>query len=128
MRSRFVLIALSLVGLLADLIVIINNNNSPPLCGYSLFNCNEVISRYGYVGGLPLSYLALVWFSVALTLSVINLVLRVDKVLLAWGAVGVIPIPYLIYTEILARTICIYCTIMHIVIISIFTLSLYIRD
>jgi len=127
MRSRFVLIALSLVGLLADLIVIINNS-SPPLCSYSLFNCNEVISRYGYVGGLPLSYLALVWFSVALTLSIINFVLRVDKVLLAWGAVGVIPIPYLIYTEILAGTICIYCTIMHIVIVSIFTLSLYISD
>jgi uncharacterized membrane protein len=122
----FIALVASLVGLSADLVVILSDD-SPPLCGAYLFDCGRVIQTYGYVMGVSLSTLALVWFAAASMISLAHLIRPsglTTRALLAWSAVGVVPLPYLVYTELTLGTLCLYCTIMHMAIILMFTATL----
>lgn len=126
----FILVVMSVVGLLASSIVLYLFyvlNTSPPGClqNWTLFgiqiNCDEVLrSSYNSIFGLNLDVLAVTYFVVNLALIFIvsfgsdKLYERAFKILFAWRFVGLAIVPYLMTVEfIILKAICIYCTIMH---------------
>jgi uncharacterized membrane protein len=97
-----------------------------PLSG-GLINCGNVLtSKYSVVPGtqLPVSIPGILWFLVSGGLALAALWYaargraepdRLRPALLAWGAVGVATILYLVYCEFaLIHYVCLWCTAVHI--------------
>jgi len=133
---------MSIVGLTASSIVLYLYNTlhqQLPACtspqnfwGISI-NCNVVLgSPYNSIFGLNLDVLAVTYFIVNLALIFLvafgsdRLYDRAFKVLFAWRFVGLAIVPYLMTVEfVILRTICIYCTIMHVSILIDFGIITY---
>ncbi|GAB6947949.1 vitamin K epoxide reductase family protein [Vulcanisaeta sp. JCM 16161] len=125
----------SAIGLFASSIVIYTYyylHELPPLCtsfkspfpGITI-DCERVLSsRYSDIGGVPLDLLAAVWFIVNIILVLTydlgpgNLAALALNVLFYWRFIGILVVPYLIFVETyLLHALCMYCTIMHVMII-----------
>ncbi len=137
-----ILVVMSVVGLVASSIVLYLYNTLhqlPPYCsstqtfwGISL-NCGVVLgSSYNSVYGFNLDILAVTYFIVNLALIFLVafgsdwLYERAFKVLFAWRFVGLAIVPYLMTVEfIILKTVCIYCTIMHLSILVDFVIITY---
>jgi len=133
---------MSIVGLTASSIVLYLYNTlhqQLPACtapqtfwGISI-NCNVVLgSTYNSIFGFNLDVLAVTYFIVNLALIFLVafgsdlLYDRAFKVLFAWRFVGLAIVPYLMTVEfVILRTICIYCTIMHVSILIDFGIITY---
>lgn len=96
-------------------------------------NCANVItSQYSYVPGtsIPITIPGMAWCLVLITLAVIGVYLGAERRWLrvaefAWTSLGVLTILYLIYAEIvLIRNICIWCTVLHGLILLMFLIAL----
>ncbi len=135
----------SLIGIIASSVLFVTyymlHSNSVPLCGILndsntgiKINCIDVISSsFGDFYGIPLDFLALVWFSmnlVFLSFLISSKEAFRNKMLyamIAWSLLGIGVVPYLVYLEIFViKSICIYCTTMHLALISNFILVLYV--
>ncbi|ADN49753.1 vitamin K epoxide reductase family protein [Vulcanisaeta distributa] len=125
----------SAVGLFASSIVIYTYyylRELPPLCtsfkspfpGITI-DCERVLSsKYSDIGGVPLDLLAAIWFIVNIILVLMydlgpgNLATLAINALFYWRFIGIVVVPYLIFVETyLLHALCIYCTVMHIMII-----------
>jgi uncharacterized membrane protein len=103
------------------------------LFGWLRIDCNDVLgSSYNSIYGLNLDVLAVTYFIVNLALIFFvsfgseRLYERAFKVLFAWRFVGLAIVPYLMTVEfVILRTICIYCTIMHVSILIDFAIITY---
>jgi uncharacterized membrane protein len=135
------LVAMSIFGLWASSMVVIvyNTLRQPlPFCplqpgpGIGL-NCEAVLSsKYSQIFGIPLELFAVAYF-------ILNLLLvyfiafgtdRLSKVslniLFGWRFLGIAIVPYLVFVELfLIKSICVYCTIMHVAIIADFIIISY---
>ncbi|WP_428069044.1 vitamin K epoxide reductase family protein [Caldisphaera sp.] len=118
-------------------------NTSPPACHFSgnitssgiELNCLNVLKssysslslNFGVKVNANFDVLAIIYFSVSLILSLMMLFTYYSVIAqFIWSIIGASFIPYLVYLEIyVIRSICIYCTTMHILIISQVLLSLY---
>lgn len=138
-----ILVVMSAVGLTSSSIVLylyyILNYHSLPGCSPNLeflgirINCNTVLSSgYNSIYGINLDVLAVTYFIVNLALIFVVafgsdfLYERAFKVLFAWRFVGLAIVPYLMTVEfIILKTICIYCTIMHLSILIDFGIITY---
>ncbi|BFI73393.1 VKOR family protein [Nanoarchaeota archaeon] len=91
-------------------------------------NCLKVLSSsYSKLFNLPLDFLALIWFIIDISLVTIYNYLKYNifRILFYWRLLGLLFIPYLIYTEIMViNSICIYCTTMQSMIILDFIISI----
>jgi uncharacterized membrane protein len=128
-KALILLLAFSTVGLMASLMTIIfflEMKLQPPLCiggqlGAIQINCEKVLSSpYSSIFGIPLEVLAAAWFSVTITLVILFYFgyQRLLKFLFFWRFIGVPLVPYLMYIEFsILHALCIYCTIMHAMII-----------
>lgn len=111
-----------------------------PLSG-GLINCGNVLtSTYSFVPGtannlrIPISMPGILWFVVSGGLALAALwyaargraePARLRPVLLAWGAVGVATVLYLVYCELaLIHYVCLWCTAVHILTVVTFFLAL----
>lgn len=138
----FVLVVMSVVGLTASSIVLYLYNTlhqQLPICTSNqtfwgiAINCNDVLgSPYNSIYGLNLDVLAVSYFIVNLALIFLVafgsdwLYQKAFKVLFAWRFVGLAIVPYLMTVEfVILRTICIYCTIMHVSILVDFVIITY---
>jgi uncharacterized membrane protein len=89
-------------------------------------------SRYSQIFGIPLELFAVAYFALNLLL-VYLIVFGSDRlfrlslnILFGWRFLGIVIVPYLIFVElILIKAICVYCTIMHVVIIADFIIISY---
>ena len=133
---------MSIVGLIASSIVLYLYyllHQQLPGChvnqtfwGISL-NCGAVLSSsYNSIYGFNLDVLAVAYFIVNLVLIFIVafgsdwLYGKAFKVLFAWRFVGLAIVPYLMTVEfVILKTICIYCTIMHLSILIDFVIITY---
>nr|WP_054857314.1 vitamin K epoxide reductase family protein [Vulcanisaeta sp. JCM 16159] len=130
----------SVIGLFASSVVIYTYyylRELPPLCtafkspfpGITI-DCERVLSsKYSDIGGVPLDLLAAIWFVVNIILVImydlgpVNLVSLSINTLFYWRFLGIVIVPYLIFTETyLLHALCIYCTVMHAMIIIDFTI------
>ncbi len=136
------LIVMSLLGLAASGIVFYlydTLHQQLPACypnqsflGISL-NCAAVLSSsYNSIYGLNLDLLAAAYFIVSLALVCFVafgsdwLYTKAFRALFAWRFLGLIIVPYLMVVEfIILKTICIYCTIMHVAILVDFGIITY---
>ncbi|WP_229709894.1 vitamin K epoxide reductase family protein [Vulcanisaeta souniana] len=133
------MLTFSLIGLFASSIVIYTYyylRELPPLCstfkspfpGITI-DCERVLSsKYSDIGGVPLDLLAAVWFVINIILVILynfgsgNVATLAINALFYWRFLGIIIVPYLIVVETyLLHALCVYCTIMHIMIIIDFT-------
>ncbi len=87
-----------------------------------IFRCEEVYfvpEKYSKPFGIHFSVWAPLYFAVMTTLSVLSLAFDFTKYLMALCCIlGLLLIPYLVYIEVrIAKSLCLYCTIMHALII-----------
>jgi uncharacterized membrane protein len=138
------MLAFSAAGLFASSVVIYTYyylHELPPLCtsfkspfpGVTI-DCERVLSsKYSDIGGVPLDLLAAIWFVINIAFVITydigpGMVARFAiNALFYWRFLGIVVVPYLIYVETyLLHALCIYCTIMHVMIIIDFTvITLY---
>lgn len=136
------LIVMSLLGLTASGIVFYiydTLHQQLPVCTSSQtffgirIDCNAVLSsKYNSFYGLNLDLLAAAYFIVSLVLVCFVafgsqwLYAKAFRTLFAWRFLGLIIVPYLMFIEfVLLRTICVYCTIMHVAILVDFGIITY---
>jgi uncharacterized membrane protein len=137
-----ILIAMSMFGLWASTMVLVifyELHQAPPFCtipqqtsGISI-NCEAVLSSpYSSIFGIPLEVLAVGYFIVALGLIYLvsfgpeSIFRKSFKSLFVWRFVGLFMVPYLLVVELLIlRAICLYCTMMHIAIVTDFGIISY---
>jgi uncharacterized membrane protein len=85
-------------------------------------NCEQVTSSAeSMIGPLPVAALGVVWFAVLLGLLATG---RANPLQLAWTAVGVAFVFYLVYAELFViGTICLWCTAAHGLVLGLFLLA-----
>jgi uncharacterized membrane protein len=128
------MIALALVGLIDSAYLAYLSLSPPTSCPvgeFSIFSCNEVIySQYAHVYGISVAMLGLGWFILAL--GFIFVAWRNARFIygvLVWSLLGAVGVAGFVYTEIfLLGSICLLCTIAHVMGLAILALSVaYIR-
>lgn len=134
------MLTFSLIGLFASFIVIYTYyylRKLPPLCtsfkspfpGITI-DCERVLSsKYSDINGVPLDLLAAIWFIINIILVVTydlgqgSIATLSINALFYWRFLGIAIVPYLIFVETyLLHALCIYCTVMHVMIIIDFTI------
>ena len=128
------MIVLALVGLMDSVYLAYLSLSPPTSCPVgeiSIFSCNEVIySQYAHVYGISVAMLGLGWFILALGLILVawrNA--RFIYGVVVWSVLGAVGVAGFVYTEIfLLGSICLLCTIAHVMGLAILALSVaYIR-
>ena len=121
--------ALSLLGIAVSGYLtwnsIVTEGGICPLTGF--FGCSAILSSvYAKILGIPAALFGMVWFLVALLLTM--LLVRNAKglnLMLAWSLLGLVGVIALAYTEfILVRAFCPYCTSAHILGLAILGLTI----
>ncbi|MEM0275327.1 MAG: vitamin K epoxide reductase family protein [Nitrososphaerota archaeon] len=88
------------------------------VCPVGFSGCEAVLhSPYSKIFGVSLSLLGLIWFTGLLLLTILSLYQRrILNILLSYSLVSVPSVIILVWIEVaLVRSICIYCTIAHLV-------------
>ena len=135
--SQFILLVLSLLGVgIASYLTTVHYENVPLVCSESgLINCARVLSSsYSVVPGtaLPITVPGFAWCVIAATLAIAGLITtppswqrRIRWAQFIWALSGLLVVLYLVYAEIVRlRTICAWCTALHVVILLMFLITL----
>jgi uncharacterized membrane protein len=87
-----------------------------------LVNCEQVTSSAeSMIGRVPVAALGVMWFAVLLGLLASA---RGNALRLAWTAIGVAFVFYLVYAELfLIGAICLWCTAVHVLVVGLFFLA-----
>jgi uncharacterized membrane protein len=96
-----------------------------------VINCEQVLSSpYAVIGGssVPTSAAGIIWFALS-ALLVFELLRRPKPRLataqLAWSAVGLVTVLYLVYVEIVQLgAVCVWCSAAHALVLLIFLIAL----
>lgn len=138
-----ILIVMSVIGIGASTVVFTLYellHTTLPVCtssqlllGFIRVNCNEVLSSpYNNIFGFNLDVLAIIYFIVSLGLVCIvsfgstGLYAKAFRALFAWRFIGLLIVPYLMTVEfVILKTICVYCTTMHVAILVDFGIVTY---
>ena len=134
---QFVLLVLSLLGVgISIYLTAVHYENVPLVCSESgLVNCARVISSsYSVVPGttVPITIPGFGWCIVSASLAIAGLFVtiglwqrRIRIAQFVWALSGLLVVLYLVYAEIVRlRTICAWCTALHVLILLIFLLTL----
>jgi uncharacterized membrane protein len=121
LRASFVL---SLIGLVVSIyLTVYHYTNFTLACpNHGIINCENVLSSpYATLFGLPIAIYGIIFFLIEL------LFLRINKndFLLIYNSIGIGFVFYFIYIEKVVGSICIYCTSVHIIVATLFILSIY---
>ncbi len=132
-----ILIGMSLFGLAAASEVLITyyvlQMSLPGCTPGGLFDCARVLSStYSEIYGVPLELFAVAYFIVNLGLVYVisfgsdAIFRRALNILFIWRFLGLMLVPYLVVVEVFfIHAICIYCTMMHVAIVSDFIIISY---
>lgn len=136
-KSQALLLALSLLGVAITIyLTSVHYENVPLVCSESgLINCARVISSsYSVVPGttVPITIPGFGWCIVSASLAIAGLFAttglwqrRIRIAQFVWALSGLLVVLYLVYAEIVRlRTICAWCTALHVLILLMFLLTL----
>lgn len=86
-----------------------------------VINCEEVTSSAeSMLGALPVALLGVIWFAASLLLTLV----RARRLQLAWSALGLAYVFYLVYAEMfLIGALCLWCTVVHVCVAALFLLA-----
>lgn len=118
-----------IIGLAAAITLLLEQPSGKSICDInSYISCTQVIySSYSSFMGISLSIWAALYFTITILVAAVYLVTKNQRAMkIYWGAsIAALPIiAILIYIEIFViGALCLYCTIMHISIISMSIIS-----
>ncbi|OGF31156.1 hypothetical protein A2300_03945 [Candidatus Falkowbacteria bacterium RIFOXYB2_FULL_35_7] len=127
----FIMVFLGLLGLLTSLYLVQHHYalaQESHFCDFSKTVSCTVISQSAYAElfHMPVALYGVFWFIVFLT--IVFFVWRkkhsVKKALLLWSSTGVLFIFYLFYAEWRVGAICPWCTLVHLIVLLLFSLTL----
>jgi len=127
----WIIIGLTLVGIGFSIYLVQNHyqdisKGSP--CDFSeTVSCSFVnASKYSELFNVPVALLGIIWL---LVMALLALRAMKDEIhylgLLIWSVFGIAFVVYMIIAEILLRAICPFCTVVHMITLAIFGISLY---
>ena len=126
---------LALVASLAGLgisiyLTIVHYSTIPLACpAGAVINCENVLSSsFGVIAGsgVPTSAAGIVWFaaSAGLALALLSGRPQLARVQLAWSAIGLVTVVYLVYIEIVKLgVVCLWCTAAHVLVVLILLIA-----
>jgi uncharacterized membrane protein len=126
MRWQLLALAASLAGLgISIYLTAVHYAGVPLACpANGTINCEAVLSsRYAVIAatGVPTSAAGIVWFAVSLLLWT----RRPGRIQLAWSAIGLVTVLFLVYIEIVQLgVVCIWCSVAHALVLVIFLVAL----
>jgi uncharacterized membrane protein len=131
-RHKLALVA-SLAGVgISIYLTVVHYATIPLACpANAVVNCEQVLSSsYAVIGGsgVPTSAAGILWFAISAGLA-LALWLRpgpqLARVQLAWSAIGLVTVLYLVYVEIVQLgAVCIWCSAAHALVLLIFLIAL----
>src|ERR1700674_894629 len=132
MRWQLLALAASVAGLGVSVYLTVVHYSSIPLAcpATAQINCEQVLSSaYGVIGGsaVPTSAAGIAWFGVSALLAAGRLAGRTElaRAQLAWSALGLLTVLFLIYVEIVRLgAVCEWCSAAHVLVLLIFLISL----
>jgi len=133
LRLQLLALAAGLAGLGVSIYLTVVHYSTIQLAcpANAVVNCEQVLSsRFAVIAGssIPTSAAGIAWFGVSAGLAA--LLLRsprsgLEKAQLAWSAVGLLTVLYLVYIEIVQLgAICIWCSAAHALVLLIFLIAL----
>lgn len=126
-RISNVLVITAIIGLVASIYLtyqhyaILSNPNVHSFCDVSnFFSCSEVnSSKYAEFLNTPVALIGVLYFIVALVFSIKSLKNGYYyNILVATHLLGLFSVLYLVYAEWVLSTVCLICTIVHIMILA----------
>jgi uncharacterized membrane protein len=123
-----VILALAVLGLLTSIYLLQEHySEASGICDINeTVSCSLVNSSiYSMLFGVPVAVFGGIWFIFLFALA--WQAIRQEKLipfLLAWNVLGLLFVVYLVIAEILLRAICPFCTVVHIITLITFILSL----
>ncbi|MGC8688256.1 MAG: vitamin K epoxide reductase family protein [Candidatus Micrarchaeia archaeon] len=112
--------------ILAIYLTFVHYNSSILLCpDTGIINCNSVItSKFSTILGVPISLLAVIFF-----LFAFPIIKRNNEILIfIWAVIGISAILYSLSGMFILGEICIYCSLLDIIILSLVFLIMQIRN
>jgi uncharacterized membrane protein len=126
MRWHLLALAASVAGLgISIYLTAVHYAGVPLACpANGTISCEAVLSsKFAIIAGttLPTSVAGIVWFTVSMLLWT----RPAGRIQLAWSAVGLVTVLFLVYIEIVQLgAICVWCTTAHVLVLLIFLISL----
>jgi len=118
---------LSVAGIATSIYISYSRSSPPSFCELgSGFSCDEVLSsQYSSFLGIHMEYYGVAWFAVSLVLSLFSFVKKLARIVLfGWAILGILGVACLLYIEVfLVNSICVLCTVAHVLGILIFSAS-----
>jgi uncharacterized membrane protein len=128
-RAQLAAVALSVAGVAVSIyLTALHFAGFAPACPTSgTVNCEAVLSSpYAVIAGtaVPTSAAGIAWFAV----SALLWTRPFGRPQLAWSALGVVTVLYLVFVEIVRiGAICLWCTAAHLLVVAIFLIALSLR-
>src|SRR5256714_5223249 len=125
-RLQVLAIALSVAGVAVSIyLTVLHFIGFAPACtATGSVNCEAVLSSpYAVIAGttVPTSAAGIAWFAVSAVLWVRGF----GRVLLAWSALGMLTVLYLVFVEIVRiGAICLWCTAAHVLVVAVLLIAL----
>ncbi len=126
---KFIII-LSIVGI-ATSIYLVQNHYAPPtegaLCDFGeTISCSLVnTSVFSELFNVPVALFGALWFIILIFMS--WKAMKKDKlipIILGWSILGILFVIYMIIAEIILKAICLFCTLVHIIVLITLILSI----
>jgi uncharacterized membrane protein len=128
-RAQSAAVALSVAGVAVSIyLTALHFIGFAPACPTSgTVNCEAVLSSaYAVIAGtaVPTSAAGIAWFAI----SAVLWTRPFGRPQLAWSALGVVTVLYLVFIEIVRiGAICLWCTAAHVLVVALFLIALTLR-
>jgi len=128
-RVQVAAVGISVAGIAVSVyLTVLHYAGVVPACPASgPVNCEAVLSSsYAVVAGssIPTSALGIAWFAVSVALWT----LPAGRLVLAWSAVGLLGVLYLVFIEIdRLGAICLWCTAVHVLVVALVLIAVTVR-
>ena len=131
-KSTFItLVIISILGIITSSYLVYNHYALPTPgtgCDFSTtISCSVVnTSVFSELLNVPVALLGVIWFVFLLLMAARGLTKKSIPavVLLTWSILGIVSVIYLVIAEIILQALCPYCTLVHVLTIITFILSL----
>jgi uncharacterized membrane protein len=89
---------------------------------HGVINCGNVLnSQYSVLLGVPFAVWGLLFFIIEMA---IILLVRNKDLFVIYNGIGIAFVAYLLYAEYMIGNICLYCTLVHIIVVTTFIISI----
>jgi len=125
----FILLILGLLGLGVSIYLVQHHYQADTgFCDINaIISCSTVNrSSYSELYGIPVAYGGILWSLGLIALAFYNRKHRFPALLnLVWNSLALVGVLYFIYAEVQLQALCLWCSVVHLVVVFSFMFSLY---